>query len=550
MKSLTPVIAGAVFFLLAACDGAPGKEGAAKGAIPDITPDAIQAHIAYLADDARQGRETGTPGYDDAARYVADQFAGMGLVPAGDAGGYFQTVPLRASRALAEGAQFIIERSDGTRLALGVAADFVPALRPDLAVSQSRASAVFVGYGIEAPEQNHDDYAGLDVAGKIVVALAQAPTSFPSEIGAYYGSGRTKAKTAARHGAVGMVMLYTERFEKVLPFEEMAEGLAHEDMTWRAADGTPFIAVPQIANAAVLAPAAAGALFEGAAKSYEAVRAEAATGAPAGFALPVTLTIGQAAAHRDLESRNVAAILEGADPILKDDYVVLSAHLDHVGVGKPVNGDSIYNGALDNAAGVAILIETAHALSHAAHRPRRSILLLAVTAEEKGLIGADYFARHPTVPLARIVANVNLDMPLILYPFADVIAFGAEHSSLGPTVARAAARLDVALSPDPMPEQAIFIRSDHYRFVERGVPSVFLVTGFNATTGDGVGGKIFSDFLAAHYHKPSDDLALPIDYAAGAKFAQINYLIAREIADAPTPPHWNEGDFFGTLFGP
>jgi Zn-dependent M28 family amino/carboxypeptidase len=233
--------------------------------------------------------------------------------------------------------------------------------------------------------------------------------------------------------------------------------------------------------------------------------------------------------------------------MLRDEYVVVLGHLDHEGLGHEVKGDRLYNGALDNAAGMAGVLETARAL--VAAPPRRSVLFLAVTAEEKGLLGSEYFARHPTVPAASMVAAVNIDMPVLLYDFTDVIAFGATHSSLQQVVAAAAGKAGLTVTPDPMPDEALFTRSDHYRFVQQGVPSIFLSTGWNTPAGPGTGGKVFQQFLASGYHQPSDDLNQPIDYKAGANFARVNYLIAREIADADARPTWNTGDFFGDLFG-
>ncbi len=195
------------------------------------------------------------------------------------------------------------------------------------------------------------------------------------------------------------------------------------------------------------------------------------------FALPVSLELTHASRHERRSSANVAGMLEGSDPELRDEYVVLVGHLDHNGIGTPVDGDAIYNGALDNAAGISVLLEAARALRRETPAPRRSVLFLAVTAEEKGLLGSEYFARNPTVPRESLVASVNLDMPVLLYDFTDVIAFGAEHSSLRGVLEAAVDQLGLTVTPDPMPEQAIFTRSDHYRFVQQGVPSILLATG-------------------------------------------------------------------------
>jgi Zn-dependent M28 family amino/carboxypeptidase len=251
----------------------------------------------------------------------------------------------------------------------------------------------------------------------------------------------------------------------------------------------------------------------------------------------------------EVTSPNVVGILPGSDPTLAQQYVALSAHLDHLGLADArqggTSGDRVNNGALDNAAGIATMLEVARAMAESPQRPRRSLLFLASTAEERGLLGADYFARHPTVPISRIVGNVDLDMPLLLYPFTDVVAFGAEHSALGRLVADAVAPMGVKLSPDPMPEQGIFTRSDHYMFVKQGVPAVFLATGF-ANGGE----KAWGEFLGGNYHHPGDDLGQKIDWRSGARFAEVNYRITRAMADAETPPLWIEGDFFGDAFAP
>ena len=210
--------------------------------------------------------------------------------------------------------------------------------------------------------------------------------------------------------------------------------------------------------------------------------------------------------------------------------------------------DKINNGALDNASGVSILLETARLLSNMPKAPKRSILFVVVTGEEKGLLGSSYFANNPTVPVMSMVANVNLDMPLILYPFADVVAFGSTHSSLGTIVETATNKIDISLSPDPMPEQALFTRSDHYSFVKQGIPSVFLMTGFKSTDENINGGEVFGDFLKNHYHQHSDQLDLPIRYDAAAKFALVNMMIGLEIANQDQRPTWNKGDFFGKTF--
>ena len=235
--------------------------------------------------------------------------------------------------------------------------------------------------------------------------------------------------------------------------------------------------------------------------------------------------------------------MPGADPVLAKEVVILSAHLDHIGVSAGGEGDRINNGALDNAIGIASLIEEAKRFTASGKPPRRTVMFLAVTGEEKGLIGSSYFVDHPTVPLADIVADVNLDMPILLYPFEDMIVYGADRSTLGPIVRRAVNSAGVDLSPDPMPEQGIFVRSDHFRFVQKGIPSVFLWPGQK-----GPGKAAVEHFMSTNYHKPSDDLTQPILWDQGVRFVDVNYRIAREIADGAERPLWNRGDYFGRLY--
>ncbi len=259
-------------------------------------------------------------------------------------------------------------------------------------------------------------------------------------------------------------------------------------------------------------------------------------------------TIRTLSVHDRLESPNVAGLLRGSDPSLREEVVVYSAHLDHLGIGEPVQGDSIYNGALDNASGSAGLLEVARAFATLPTTPRRSVMFLAVTGEEEGLLGSDYFAEHPTVPIERIVANVNLDGLALLYPLREMVAFGAEHSTLDSTVARAAKRLGVTLAPDPFPQEVFFVRSDQYSFVRRGVPSLFPFMGMRSDSGVDAPAR-FKEWLASRYHTPQDDIGQPMNFEAGARHAQLGFLVGLEIANANERPAWRKGDFFERTFG-
>lgn len=316
--------------------------------------------------------------------------------------------------------------------------------------------------------------------------------------------------------------------------------------TWVDKQGRPFDE-KGLKAVALLSPDAAPDLFRAAPRGFDKIREAVDTGSapPSSFDMHATATLTVSTRTRRFSSPEVIGKIEGADPRLKDDYVVLMAHADHIGMLAEGPGDRINNGALDNAAGVAMLLEVGRAFASSPKRPRRSVLLIANTAEEKGLLGAEYFAHNPTVPIDHISAAIDLDMPLLTYDFTDVVAYGATHSTVERAVRDAAKGLGVSLSPDPMPEQAIFVRSDHYAMVRAGVPAVMLATGM----ANG-GRRAWDEFLAHHYHQPSDDVSQPIVWQAGAKFADLNYRAVRTLADADTPARWYAGDYFANLFAP
>lgn len=518
---------------------------ATNGAAPDRRGAAarIEADIAWLADDAREGREAGTPGYDAAAAYVAAEFDAAGLSP-GVNGGWTQTVPLRSAVRDLDAARFTLNGEGGFQTLVHLT-DYIigrSAMETDYEAS---GDLVYAGYGVSAPAENYDDYAGLDVAGKIVVAFSGAPRGFSTEVAAYFSDTNAKLKAAEARGASGFISIQSKSSE--FPWPAAVKFAGSSGTTWVGPDGRANSAAPSIRATAFMNESGARKLFAGEAFDFLALRTlEAASGAPKGFALKKRARLSGRSVFSETKSDNVIGVIEGADPSVKDEVVLLTAHLDHVGVneGEKPGEQVINNGAMDNAAGVAVLIEAANMFRRAGKAPRRTVAFAAVTAEEKGLIGSDYLAHHTAFGGKRVVANVNLDMPMLLYPFTDVVAFGAERSTIGPVVAGAAAAMGVALSPDPLPEEDIFTRSDHYSFVKQGVPAVFLIVGF----GNG-GGDIFREFLATHYHEPTDDISLPILYDQGARFTDLNYRIARALADADAAPAWNKGDFFGETFG-
>ena len=506
---------------------------------------AMKAHVMFLASDAMKGRDAGSNEYEIAAQYVAAQFYAAGLKPAGVDGSYLQPVPLLSFRPADKGT-LTVTRSGASPVTLIFGEDYIPGGNPEKLSTVIDAGVVFAGYGIVAPQYKRDDYQGVDVRGKIVAIFSGAPGGFDGEERAHFGSNANKAVIAASKGAVGVIVLESPSSAKVRPFSRMTEIWDEWRMTWADAQGNGHIPAKGTPAIASLSVKGADKLF-GADKGWAAAKKAAEAGKPivAPFASSATLAAALKTERKIVTSSNVAGIIPGSDPKLKDEVVVLSAHLDHVGVGKAdAKGDTIHNGAMDNAMGIASLIEEAKRFQASGKPPRRSIMFLAVTAEEKGLIGADYFAHNPTVPKANLVANVNLDMPVITYKFEDMIAFGAARSTLGPIVARATAAVGVGVGKDPMPEQGFFVRSDHYRFVQQGIPSVFLWPGMA-----GVGGEAFNRFLATRYHRPSDEISNPeIKWDQGVRFIEANYAIAREIADADARPAWNKGDFFGVQY--
>ena len=523
---------------------APAQERSAPPvAAAPLAPEAaaIKAHVMFLASDAMKGREAGSTEYDIAAEYVAAQFFAAGLKPGAKDGGYLQPVPLVSFTSVGGGKLSLTRGGSVTPLIFGT--DYLPVATPGAKTIDLAAPVVFVGHGIVAPHLKRDDYAGVDAKGKIVAYLAGAPAGMSGEERAYLGSPDTKAKAAAAHGAVGAITLYTPEAEKMRPFARAVEAFPGNRMTWANPDGSAHVE-DRVPTLATLSVAGAAKLFAGGRLTWATVAKEAAKPAPRwrGEQLPVTLSIATETSFAPARSSNVVGVLPGSDPALSKEVVILSAHLDHIGEAKK-GEDRINNGALDNAIGIASLIEESKRF-RAAGAPKRTILFLAVTAEEKGLIGSDYFARHPTVPLTSIVADVNLDMPILTYTFEDMVAFGGDRSSLGPIIRRAVEGAGLALSPDPIPAEGIFVRSDHFRFVQQGVPSVFLWPGQK-----GPGQTAVTHFLGTNYHRPSDDLKQPILWDQGVRFVDVNYRIAREIADAPTRPLWNKGDYFAGQFG-
>ena len=531
------ILATVAISFLASC-GQPAED------TTPITSDNIRAHMKFLASDLMEGRETGSRGYDIAAQYVATQFELEGLHPAGT-DGYFQPVKFMRT-TLAEGSAKAGLTSGNNFEPLVFAKDFLTYGGTGAPHEQLDAPVVFAGYGISAPSLDHEDYVDIDVKGKVIAILGGAPSRFPTDERAFYSSTRGKVQAAVEKGAVGVIMLRTKSSAERNPWDRMVKGVNSPGFSWVDADGLSSNPSALMKGSMVVSKAGADKLFANAPISFEDVLAAAESDTLTSFDLAISVSMERRSNQTWMESANIAGILEGSDPSLKHEYVIYSAHLDHVGV-RPSNGeDTIHNGAYDNAAGTAIVLEMIKAMKKA--KPKRSIMFLMVTAEEKGLQGSDFFAQNPTVPKAQIVANINIDMPVLEFQSKDLIAFGGKHTTLITPVERAAEKVGLTLSPDPWPAMVIFIRSDHFSFVKQGIPAVMLWPGLTATDPEIDGDKSRKGFMSTHYHRPSDDMSLPFDPAAAEQYARMNYLVGLDVANAKDRPKWQDNNFFGNLF--
>ncbi|MBC6607819.1 M28 family peptidase [Hymenobacter sp. BT188] len=511
-------------------------------ALSKVSADNYKAHVQYLADDKLQGRLPGTPGYQMAVEYVAGQLKKSGVEPAGDKGTFTQEVRLR--RAFTESAATMqLQSAAGQTTVLKAGEEFVLYPNPEVPrTSVTAAPMVFAGYGISAPSLGYDDYAGLDVKGKVVVVTREAPKQFPAAVRLYNIDVLTILQTAARHGAVGVLLAFPKPSTKLPNFGRGVVSVLGPDGKVRVSRSYAGgqIQVLGAVNAATLHQ-----LFAGAATDTASAFATLRAGRAASIVLLPRLSAAQSSRYQDITSYNVVGKIPGSDPQLRAEYVVHSAHLDHMGIGAPVQGDSLYNGAHDNATGVASLLEIASAYKNLKQKPRRSILIVAVTGEEMGLLGSAYFAQNPTVPKAQLVANINTDMPTIIAPLLSVVALGAENSSLAGPVATASQMMDLTVEDDPEPTQNRFIRSDQYSFVAQGIPALHVKYGNKTADGKNNLSEQVQAWRAKYYHKPQDDINGVFDFEAGKKYAQLNFLIGYQIANEAQRPTWNPGNYFG-----
>jgi hypothetical protein len=550
------LLACGVAIALASISAAPAKTPSAPAKTPPalpadvmaagkaIAPARLEAHVRALADDKMEGRGTGTRGYDMAAQYVAEQMQAIGLVPGGR-GGYLQPVPfLRAD--LKPGACTFALVKEGQSVPLEVGKDVI--LSPDYLRTKwtTEAPLVFAGYGVSAPELDYDDFANLDVRGKVLVTFRGAPPRFPNDQRAYYSNGLVKDQIAAARGAIGILQIQKPDDEARAPWERNMRQSKLPGFRWLDAGGAPANVQAAIELAGSFSPQAEPRVFEGSPKTYAQAVSDADSSRVQSFPLAWSVKAQRVTEQARTSSPNVVGVLRGSDPRLRNECIVVSAHLDHLGISEPVHGDSINNGAYDNASGTAMMLEVARAFASLKVKPKRSMVFLSVTGEEKGLQGSDYFARNDAPDSMDVMGDVNLDMVLMLRPLTKVIPIGGEHTSFGPVVERAAKLAGLATAPDPLPAEVVFVRSDQFSFIKQGVPAVFPVSG---NDGSPEGSAEVGRWRVEHYHSPSDDMNQPFDWPSGAKFTSMAFWTAWMAADAAQPPRWNPGDFFGGRFG-
>jgi Zn-dependent M28 family amino/carboxypeptidase len=490
------------------------------------------SHIQYLADDKLEGRGTGTEGFAKAAAYVTDRFQKAGLEPAG-ALGYAQTVEFNVLQ-LDEANSSVEFVRDGKAKPVQFGEEGF--LLPTSNSAPVEAPAVFVGYGLNIPEGKYDDFAGFDLKGKIVVYVTGGPSSIPTSVKAHYQSSEERRKNLAAAGAVGMVVIPNPKAEEA-PWSRSAGARFSQKMelqnTGNVAASPKFA---MIAN-----PAHADKLFVGSGHTFQEIVGMLGSEKPLPrFPLAVTIRAKTGVKRSTARSENLAGVLTGSDAKLQDEYVVISAHLDHLGIGEPVNGDNIYNGAMDDASGIASVIEIARAMQESNAKPKRSILFLAVTAEEKGLLGSEYFASHPTVK-GKIIADLNMDMYLPLFPLKYLEIQGLGESTLGDDVGVVAKEAGVIVQADKQPDHVRFIRSDQYSFIKKGVPSLAFKFGWLPGTPEE---KQFNDWYKERYHGVKDDVTQPVDTAAAAQFNAILEKLALRVANADARPKWKSDSFF------
>lgn len=497
-------------------------------------------YVKVLASDDMEGRETGSAGLRHAEAYIVEQLQADGLEPAG-ASGFYQPIKFESRQVVESGSSLVLVNRKQVE-PLSFIDDAFFSTRVDLAPSVE-APLVFAGYGLSIPEKNYNDLAGLDLKGKVAVIVSGAPADIPGALASHYQSAAERWKALRKAGAVGTVTILNPASMDI-PWERISVNRTHPSMGLRGAE---FEETAGQKLAVVFNPARAEKLFEGSGHKLQEILDLAKARKPLPrFPLAVSIRAKAEVNKKALESSNVIAKLPGSDPKLQNEYVVLSAHIDHIGIGEPIKDDRIYNGAMDNAAGSAVLLDVAASLRKATDKPRRSVLFLFLTGEEKGLLGSRYFATYPPVKPSSMVADINIDMFLPIVPLKVLTIYGLAESSLGDLAKETAQSLGVRSQPDPEPQRNAFIRSDQYNFIRRGIPALAMGVGFEPGSPEQ---QIFKDWLTHRYHAPSDDLNQPVDLSAAAKYEDIIRTLMLRLANSPVRPEWNPDSFFRRYAG-
>jgi len=491
-------------------------------------------YIKFLADDKLEGRDTGSRGEREAQAYAVEQLKDAGAEPAG-VHGFYQPVKFVARQIVEKDCSLALIR-DGKREVLTIGEDAIISTRV-MPAPEVEAPLVFVGYGLKVPEKSYDDFAGVDVRGKIIVIFSGSPTEVPGALASHYQTAAERWKVLRAAGAIGMVSLINPNSMDI-PWSRMALNRAHPSMDL---DYSEFNETEGAKIAITVNPVSAEKFFVGSGHTFAEIYALGKDRkALPHFPLAVSLAAKTRVDVTEINSANLVAKIPGSDPVLKDEYVVLSAHLDHVGIGEPINGDRIYNGAMDNGSGSALVLDMAASFKKNPETLRRSILLVLVTGEEKGLLGSKYFAAHPTVAASSIVADVNVDMFLPIVPLKVLTVLGLDESDLGDRVRAIARSLGVRVQPDPEPLRNLFVRSDQYNFIRHGIPSLAM----GVAPSNPQEAKIFKDWVTQRYHAPSDDVNQPVDLAAAAKYEEIVRALLINIANGDHRPEWKPDSFF------
>jgi len=525
---------------LSGCSRSPLVQGLDK-----IRADQLRSHIAVLAADSLEGRAPATAGEERAIRYIISQYREAGLQPAGEEGSYLQKVPLVGFRL--DSSVTLEFRRGQQDLRLKYRDDFIAFTGVYEPVVQVRnAEVVFVGYGINAPAEQWNDYKGADLRGKVLLMLNNDPatddsTFFAGKGRTYYGRWDYKYEEAARQGAVGAIVIHTTE-SAGYPFQVVQSSWSGENFELASSSTGPALRLK-----AWTTEDATRRFLTLAGLDLNKLTAQAQDRSFRPVPLGIRLSVTMKYAIRQLVTHNVLGLLRGSDPSLSRQAIIFTAHYDHFGMGKPVDGDSIYNGALDNASGVSMILTLAEAISAMSPKPNRSVLFAAVAAEERGLLGSEYFARHPTLPVQDLVANINVDGINIWGRTRDIVFLGADHSSLGSDVAAVAEQMGLVVKPDQFPEQGSFYRSDQFSFAKVGVPCVSIDSGVDYVGRPSEFAKQQVDeYINRHYHQPSDELREDWNYDGALQQGEFLLRLTLRLADASGIPAWNPADEFAT----